>query len=226
MRGEAQNLDISREYIDKFFAEENVLIASLNFSGGEPTLNEDLIEYIIDKIISDKRFVLSVQMTTNGLIYSERIVKAFNRFYDYVSTYLVPLYNNMELREPIALIRLSNDQYHLPIVNYKNDLGNIELRYTGVLDFFDDEILITGRAKDIIIGNEFDYKLKDINIRRLENTAIFMNTFYLTASGYVTNNGDGEYKDMDLINFGRIEDFSFEELLNQDVKKLGVNLHN
>lgn len=225
MRGDAQDIDISKSYIDKLFSEKDLLIASINLSGGEPTLNEDLIEYIIDKIIREKRFVLSLQMTTNGLIFSEKIIEYFNRFYDYVKENLVPLYDYMELRETIATIRLSNDQYHLPITNYKGNLGNIELQYTGNKDFLGDEVILAGRARNFVFGTYYDYKLKEVDIRKYKNVAIFMNAFYLTATGYITNNGDGEYKDMDMINFGHIDDFSFERLINQDVKKLDVNLH-
>lgn len=40
----------------------------LIFSDGEPLLNEDLIVYTIDKIISKEILVFHVEITTNGKI--------------------------------------------------------------------------------------------------------------------------------------------------------------
>lgn len=51
MRGEAENTTITKEMIDNFF--DNVDgILTLNFTGGEPLLALDEIEYAIDRIIS------------------------------------------------------------------------------------------------------------------------------------------------------------------------------
>lgn len=49
-------------------------------------------------------------------------------------------------------------------------------------------------------------------IRRLNQITIYDNDFYLTATSFITTNGNGKYSDMDIINLGRIEDFSFETL--------------
>ncbi len=226
MRGDSENIDISKDYIDKLFSEDKLIIANLNLSGGEPTLNEELIEYIIDKIIDEKIIVLSLQMTTNGLIYSERIIKAFERFHAYVNNRLINLYNFFKLQSPITAIRLSNDQYHLPTSNYKDYLGPIKIEYTGSKDYLDDEILLAGRARHFCFGQYYDYHLYNIDFYNNGMIDIFNNSFYLTATGFVTNNGDGEYKDMDIINFGRIEDFSFDKLKQENTKKLDISLHN
>lgn len=226
MRGEAQNIDISREYIDKLFSEEKLIIMNLNLSGGEPTLNEDIIEYIIDKIINERQLVLSLQMTTNGLIYSKRIIAAFEKFYDYVNNVVKNLYNYFELTGPYALIRISNDQYHRPTTNYQEYHGNVTIIYTGYKDVLDDEILLAGRAKNFVFGRYYDYRLNEILYHNNGIVDIFNNSFYLTATGYVTTNGDGEYNDMDIINLGLINDFTFESLKQREIKKLGVNLHN
>ncbi len=221
MRGNPQNIDISKSYIDKLLSEK-VIIVNLILSGGEPTLNEELIEYIIDKIIREHLFVLSLQMTTNGFIYSERTMRAFERFYDYVSTYLFEIYQWLEVKSSIAEIRISNDQFHLEENSlYHKPMEKIKVTYTGNKDMLEDEILLTGLAKkNIPFGRYFNYKLEKIKIECYDELIIFRNNFYLTATGFITNQGDGQYNDMDIIHLAHIEDFSFEDLLIEGKKKL------
>ena len=47
LRGEAENLDMTKEIVDKAL-EDVEFISSLTLSGGEPTLNTELIRYILD----------------------------------------------------------------------------------------------------------------------------------------------------------------------------------
>ena len=68
--------DITKETIDAFF--ENVgLIMVLNLSGGEPLLNIEMVEYIIDKIVAEDIDVCALDIITNGTILDERVVKMF-----------------------------------------------------------------------------------------------------------------------------------------------------
>ena len=53
MRGPSQNINISKEDVDlilNMINKENITVNAIVFSGGEPTWNEDMIIYIIDKI--------------------------------------------------------------------------------------------------------------------------------------------------------------------------------
>lgn len=227
MRGEAQNIDCDPSYVDKLFEQgQDIIISNLNLSGGEPTLNEDLIEYIIDKIISEKLLVLSMQMTTNGHVYSPRVVAAFQRYHEYVKSFLLPLHRCLDLSY-IALIRVSNDQYHDSIDEaYRHPLKNIRLEFTGTVDTFEDEVILAGRAKkNVPFGRHYEYRLKPLEAQTKDNVALLKNSFYLTATGFVTNVGDGEYEDMDRINFGRIEDFSFLELAGGSKDEEGQKLN-
>ena len=55
MRGPAQNIEISKEDVDLFFEKlDGVIVENLTIGGGEPTLNPDMIVYIIDKLISER----------------------------------------------------------------------------------------------------------------------------------------------------------------------------
>ena len=64
-----------------FFERNDIeYINHICFSGGEPTLNPEIITYTIEKIINEKKAVGSVSTVTNGQIFSKEIVDAFNHF--------------------------------------------------------------------------------------------------------------------------------------------------
>lgn len=68
-KGQAQNIDISKEIIDKTLDEmEGVYIETLRISGGEPLLVPDLICYLIDKIIEKHMFINNICIFTNGTV--------------------------------------------------------------------------------------------------------------------------------------------------------------
>lgn len=66
-KGQAQNLDISKEIIDKTLDEMNsVYINALRISGGEPLLKPNLISYLIKKIIEKHIYINNIYIFTNG----------------------------------------------------------------------------------------------------------------------------------------------------------------
>lgn len=222
MRGDAEDIDIDTSYIDKIFSEENLLIINLTLSGGEPTLAPDLIIYILNKIISEHKIVLSIQMTTNGVIYDERILAAFEEYRRYAVKYLSDFQKHFRIYE-IAIIRFSNDQFHTAPISpeyqqcqYK--YPQITSAVTGTIAILDDQLLLTGRAKKYMFGRYFEYKLRNLDIKSNKYGHLFSNSFYLTSTGYMTTEGDGEYQDMDKINLGRVEDFTFVGLIDSPPK--------
>lgn len=88
-KGDSQNKDITKEIVDKAIKElKDVYIAQIRFFGGEPFLNPEMIEYIIDKLIQEHILFTSINVFTNGTIRSERIVNAFNkalRYFDEIA---------------------------------------------------------------------------------------------------------------------------------------------
>lgn len=83
-KGDSQNKDITKEIVDKTIKEmKGVYIAQIRFFGGEPFLNPEMIEYIIDKLIQEHILFTSINVFTNGTIRSERIVNAFNKALKY-----------------------------------------------------------------------------------------------------------------------------------------------
>lgn len=81
LRGDMEQRDINIEYIEKLL--ENVEgINYITFSGGEPTLNVDIIKETLNIVERNNIPVFSVFVVTNGIKYSQKLV-------DYMNDWLV-----------------------------------------------------------------------------------------------------------------------------------------
>lgn len=105
LRGCAQNKDMSKEIVDKFFKalqSNNVDYISITFTGGEPTLNLPIINYTIEKLkqsdISLNRFYIA----TNGRA---------NNDMEFIKT-CIELYNLADEKE-FSMVEVSSDIHHL-----------------------------------------------------------------------------------------------------------------
>lgn len=217
MRGEAQNIDLPKEYIDLLFEKLNGgTIENLHFGGGEPTLNPDLIVYIIDKIIKEHISVANVNMITNGQIFDKDIADAFNRLDKYLKSDLRLIDAYISGR---VVIGLSVDKYHAKICDrVKEDYGSYcKWIRTSEYRVADKRIIKTGRAT---FGKEYTYRLLPprymIEYNRDDETEVFINgNIYLAANGLITSTFDGSFIDMDNNNYGHISDFSFYDYLDK-----------
>lgn len=131
MRGESQNIDASNDIIDMILNDEEIKqIDHICFSGGEPTLNPNIIIYAIDKIIDENINVSEIVMVTNGQIFNKELVEAFNRFNEYrnqrIKQQLIARYSNKSSEDLLdslikentdghARITFSVDRFHYPI---------------------------------------------------------------------------------------------------------------
>lgn len=97
-RGNAQNLTMSKEIIDRIInnAEdvEHILIGS-----GETLLEIERVQYLIDRIIKSHWSPKLLELTTNGTICDKRIIDVFEKFC-------------LSGHKNVALLRISNDQFH------------------------------------------------------------------------------------------------------------------
>lgn len=73
LRGNSQNVDIDYRYIDNILDQTEV-IGHLDITGGEPTLNLNALEYILNGLCKRGIPLLEFGLNTNGLIYSERFI--------------------------------------------------------------------------------------------------------------------------------------------------------
>ena len=114
MRGEAQDLTISKQVIDECL--DNIAgIYNFILTGGEPFLEPDMIEYLFDEIIRREIAVYGFSCMTNGSIRNEQIIKAWNRLADYIAARYKPTEDaeaDRKYLRAIGQIIVSYDRYH------------------------------------------------------------------------------------------------------------------
>lgn len=99
LRGCAQNLDISKQTINntlKHFSN----ITTLTLTGGEPSLVPDLIKYTIERVMALEIDLGCLYIVTNGKTYSQKMVNAMRRAYDY------------SYEPEMCALTVSVDEYH------------------------------------------------------------------------------------------------------------------
>lgn len=107
LRGDAQNITITKEIIDNFLDNINT-IQTLNFSGGEPLLALDEIEYTIDKIIEKKMPIIGLAIITNGTILDKRVADMLNKY----DRYLRKNFEYLENERVNVELLISNSEFH------------------------------------------------------------------------------------------------------------------
>lgn len=228
MRGPSQNINMTPKIIDTFFERNDIeYIDHLCFSGGEPTLNPEIISYTIEKIIKDNLQVRKIATVTNGQIYSEEIVDAFNRFNQYRNRQSIDeipkkyqACSEDTIRKLIkdntdnhARITFSKDQYHKEIPSKIEELYLQEskgLKITSTPHLKEEKIYKTGNAS---IGKDFTYQLDQLRYYKENNIYVVFDLLYITTPGYITTEGMGTYQDMDQINMGHVSNTTIPEIL-------------
>ena len=104
LRGPMEKVTINVECV-KDFLRQFSSISCITFTGGEPTLYAKQIAEIIDFIIESEIEVYSFYIASNGKKYSPKLMKALDRFYEYLDQY-----GDNEC----TAYDVSNDQFHNP----------------------------------------------------------------------------------------------------------------
>ena len=103
------------------------------------------------------------------------------------------------------------------IKKYLKTKDKIKYTKTGKLEVLDDDLLLSGRGKNMFFGRYFEFKNKPLDIMKLDDDSyILNNNFYITANGDITTQGDGSYSDMDIDNFGRLNSNSFYNFVKEN----------
>ena len=224
-RGEAQNIDLTKEIVDDFFEKNDIYyISNLLFSGGEPTLNGKMLEYFIDKIIEKDIIVYSFMLSINGLTYSKELINGLNKLQKYIiSKSEIPRYK-------AGILMISQDQFHKE-ANKKVIEKLKDLSYFSPIDkhiINEEDILPYGRALENGLSKQqpdlselIDYQ-KNYRIKEYEGTTYLVIDYqYISANGNIINNGCESYDLMDEYALGNVQDQSIEEIhLKNQVKKL------
>lgn len=99
MRGDAQNIDMDLEIIDRVL-DSGVTLSEVTFTGGEPSLYPEAITYFVEGLIKRDQRINSFYVKTNGKIESLDLAVS-----------LLKLYSRCDEPDMCAL-DVSRDQYH------------------------------------------------------------------------------------------------------------------
>lgn len=226
MQGEAQNLSISKEIIDKLFKDIDDC-KTIYFGGGEVLLEIDLIDYFVDKLVNSKWNTTDIQLTTNGTILDNRIVDIYDKFCK-------------SGEERLAILRISDDVFHdkgeiknafayyKPLIDEQNRHYDAKKRMVCWFASKDREssdlpvIIYSGRGKDFVDNNRslftpfgakpviypylYNHRIK------IENDTICC-TLGLSANGNIVFFEHSSYEIDDKISMGNILENSLRDIL-------------
>lgn len=207
-------MDIDTKVIDAFFEQfkgyDHVIIDELFFTGGEPLLNVEAINYILDKISNSFSPTIKFNyfgIKTNGMVWNNNVEKTLYRLFEFSNV------------KDSCWISCSLDQFHI-----KPNETNIK-KFES-LPFFDGvkkitlkkfEILNTGLAyknglgcpKSINNLKKSKPKIRYIVFQNLKNAyptneIIFLDDILINCKGFILNDVDGSFVFQDTFNRGNI----------------------
>ena len=217
MRGTAQKSTITKDIIDRIFQEiSNCYHIAL--TGGEPLLAIDMIEYLVDKIILSEWNIKVFQLTTNGTIIDERIVRCLNKLCSHKP-------------ECCSILRISGDQYH--------NTNQAQLAYEAYSNFPKSDkvtvlikeslnsIKFSGRAKDLVTENSEQLpKDKDfigIAVPYINQYRIPVKDNTIQTDLIICSNGNVSFSEE--VSFAELDLLAIGNLLESDLKTL-IETHN
>lgn len=227
LRGCSQNVDMPFETIDRIF--EGVQeVYYLTFSGGEPFLNIDVIEYTLKYVKEHCIPIHSVFVVTNGKHFEERYISVMNEWIMYVASQNVDLDMKLECCDKLwdaeelfnySGIAVSRDPYHEPIP-MENYLRYKMLSYysdTKERESYGNGLILEGSAYENGLcghernGDEFDFYDWDVeDFETGEDKTV--NMVYVSCLGEVLADCDRSYEHMEEESIGNINEHSLLEL--------------
>lgn len=222
-RGESQNMDLTKEIVDAFFEKNDIYyIGTLLFSGGEPTLNGKMLEYIVDKIIENEITVDMFMLGINGLSYSDELVNGLNKLRDYI------LLKSERKRHCPGLLMVSQDQFHkeadhevvekLKKLSYFSPIDKHIIDEKNILPY--GRALENGLSKQQPDLNELINYQKNYKVEEYEgDTYLVISYQYISANGNVINAGCQSYDLMDEYALGNVQNQCIEEIYTKGTLK-------
>lgn len=113
-RGKQQDIMISEKSIDSLL-NQTEMIGSLFFTGGEPTLAIDKMQYFLKKIYKNKIPLFEFELISNGLVYNDEIVAMIKSYSQLVKMCCEVVEQGVDITNHVVL-GISMDRYH----NYSN----------------------------------------------------------------------------------------------------------
>ena len=140
MRGDPQQIDLSREDIDALIRQTE-MIGNLYISGGEPTLNLDSISYLLERAKQEHVPIFRLQIITNGLAGVDGVAEVIGRWSEYLHECNFTYKKREESADNYVDFRISIDDYHnhedfvrLQVERYKEafeGIATVNISYTG-----------------------------------------------------------------------------------------------
>lgn len=207
IRGEAQNVNISKKVIDSVLSQIGS-VSVFTVSGGEPLLNLRAINYILNQMNERGVFFQEFWFATNGTILTKGVEDLIRNLY-YCAT-----------DKDISGIRVSIDPYHEDIINrwkwedlketlnYRDGIDiNFEMRGAPEPRY----LISDGRAKD----NYYSERKPEPSLYLCEDGRI-SGALYITVYGDLISTCDASYETMMLPEFkiGNVKDGICEILAN------------
>lgn len=180
-RGEAENKDITPEVIDAWL-NQTEMIGLLHLTGGEPTLNLDMMEYLVKSLRKHGTLLMKLSLETNGYEKSERFIDILKEYAE-----VIKICHSFDLKKPrtqdTITIAVSNDEYHKaegcnPEEAYKyykeklNGIASVFYQKDGLIP------VAVGRGKNLNTTVKNPYKLAPKRIEILDKNHVPMCQYY------------------------------------------------
>lgn len=204
MRGEAQNIDMPKEMIEKIL-ENYFAIGCLDITGGEPLLNIPMIQRIFEILVKNNIGVKLINITTNGSIRSREFADIINKYsikYNIGFNYSSDVFHKSQLEnweEEIDKSIKFYKEYGIDLKDLENPASYKMLSYTG-------------RAKNLkeqVERFKWDKKLHMVAFVDSKNFyEISESSLYYSANGNIYLSTMHSFDDVDNENIGNVMDES------------------
>lgn len=223
-RGNSQDVDLTKKTIDNFFEKNEIAhIGTLQFSGGEPTLNGKMLDYFVDKIIENNievdRFIFGI----NGLSYSEELIQGLNKLSDHIISK-----SSRKKKCPGWLI-VSQDQFHkesnpevvekLSKLPYLSPIEKTITKERNILPYgraYQNNLSIQEPTIDNLVNYQKNYRINEY----LGEEYLVISYQYIAANGNVINSGLESYELMDEYALGNINEVKIEDIYFNNSSKV------
>ena len=216
LRGEAQNCDIKFAYIDKLL-EAVTEIGSITFTGGEPSLNVEAIEYTLKRCQELNISVYNFYVVTNGKANTLPLALACLKWYAYCDD-----------DDEVSGLALSQDMFHDEV-----DDGNVAilrgLRFFREndkrTDFNKVTLINEGRAQDLSGFRKIaeSYRYSEFSYENWDNYIYVESMVYLSANGDIKTDCDIAYENSDYT-IGNLDDSTMAQILASQIDELETDI--
>lgn len=229
LRGKSQNVYMTREMVDKTL-EDIDSINGIVFTGGEPFLNLDIIEYTLEVVKQKGIFVGSFFIATNGKYYEPKQIEVCNAWMEYIVSMNYDLKSSVSRKFAYCEEELFNysgiavslDEFHeeIPMENYLK--YRMLSYYTSIKEHLENEkfhVIDEGSAHDNQIGTyhnsdfEVDICLDNYDDEVTSENICIDGDLYISANGNVVGDCDMSYDHIDQISIGNIHDNSLLQII-------------